>query len=134
MSGYVEFDLADARELWEHAQASPEFLPMFDEQITEPGLLLVKDQGVYLMSNGEPCLQRPGAEEGHSKVVYAEGFDPERADIDAWYDSARHICGGDDFSELLDRELCEQLFAERAATRMRVTFFEETLKFDLLAR
>ncbi|MDF2461769.1 MAG: hypothetical protein K0Q43_4 [Ramlibacter sp.] len=53
-----------------------------------PALLLVKDQGVYLMSAGvgEPS---PG-------VTYARESDPNNMDFDDWYSAAREIMGGDD--------------------------------------
>jgi hypothetical protein len=62
-----------------------------------PGLELVKDSGIYLMSNDVTDLptgvKRP--------VVYAEGYTP-----DADYDKVRDAVGGDDFVEALsDREL-----------------------------
>lgn len=54
-------------------------------------VLLVKDQGVYLMSFGKTPKT--------NKVVYAKGFNPTTDDFDDWYDEARRICGGDDFAE-----------------------------------
>lgn len=59
-------------------------------------VLLVKDQGVYLMSHG-PKVKK-GAKP-NNLVCYAQGFDPEKVDFDTWYDKAHRICGGDDFGE-----------------------------------
>ena len=62
-----------------------------------PSVLLVHDQGVYLMSNGEPRDLIKGSKQ--SFVAYALGCDP-RTDAD-WYDTAHHLVGGDDFGECL---------------------------------
>jgi hypothetical protein len=62
-----------------------------------PALHWVKDEGIYLMSNGSPCLPRPDGEKG-SLVIYAEGFDPKEDDV---WDAARDEVGGDDFVENL---------------------------------
>ena len=49
--------------------------PVIGEQHScPPGLLLVRDDGIYLMSNGLPRLD--GGADGGSLVVYAMGFDP----------------------------------------------------------
>lgn len=68
-----------------------------------PGLMLVKDDGIYLMSHGEPHL--PGIDTAN-KVVYALGYEAlpvtagmeERIDR---YDKVRDAVGGDDFAEFL---------------------------------
>ena len=53
-----------------------------------PSLWLVKDEGIYLMSNGKPAMPA-----GHN-VVYADGYG-KNAD----YDAVREAAGGDDFVE-----------------------------------
>lgn len=63
---------------------------------TEGQILLVHDQGIYLMSNGEP---RDVVNETSNYVVYAVGCNPE-TDTN-WYDTARDLVGGDDFGETL---------------------------------
>ena len=69
-----------------------------NEEITgKPGLWLVKDSGIYLMSNGNPGL--PDTETNHNrdsllKVAYAKGYGPL-----ADYDTIRQAVGGDDFTE-----------------------------------
>jgi hypothetical protein len=55
------------------------------------GLWLVKDDGIYLMSNG--------VSDRECGEAYAVGFDPKR-DQDVW-DLSRDAAGGDDFSEFL---------------------------------
>ncbi len=66
--------------------------------VKKPALMLVHDQGVYLLSNG-----KLGGGETPSKlglVAYAKGCDP-KADAD-WYDTAHDLVGGDDFAETLE--------------------------------
>lgn len=58
-----------------------------------PGLLLVHDQGVYLMSNGTPREV--------DAIAYAEGCDPKIGEFDDWYGKSRELVGGDDFVEVL---------------------------------
>lgn len=71
-----------------------------DQAKIPPGLFLVKDHGVYLMSNGSPGLL---LEDGKShQVAYAKGFDP--AQNPDWYDAAYDLLGGDDFGEFIPTE------------------------------
>jgi Protein of unknown function (DUF3085) len=67
---------------------------------TEPQVILVHDDGVYLMSNGTPRdLIDPNSTEKYARsfVAYAEGCNPTTDDD--FYDNARDLVGGDDFSE-----------------------------------
>lgn len=72
------FKIADIKPLIDHATAAPDhWHPMGYEKSKGPGLILVKDDGVYLMSNGTPGEMADGSvaekgKEGTRKVVYAE--------------------------------------------------------------
>jgi hypothetical protein len=91
----LKFDAPDVRRVVEHsivaktqgksarASAPP----------AVPAVLLVRDRGIYLMSNGEP---RDLVEGQRSFVAYATGCDPFR-DPD-WRDRCRDLAGDDDFS------------------------------------
>lgn len=58
-------------------------------------VILVKDHGVYLMSEiGESKL-----EGGRKRVAYATGCNPEIDDFESWWHRARDEFGGDDFVE-----------------------------------
>jgi len=64
---------------------------------------LVKDDGIYLMSNGEPGLPETDTA---NKVVDAWGYEalPATTEIEermARYDKIREATGGDDFAEFL---------------------------------
>jgi hypothetical protein len=118
----LRFPFAAVLELVEHSEAAPSQNPDFahlcdpefwkpdakpdhfgyvsavdvDTSKIKPGLLVVKDQGIYVMSPGNPGLL-VSQEPVRHKVVYAEGFAPD-CDHEAMCDAV----GGDDFSERLD--------------------------------
>lgn len=96
----------------EHARRSADWSMGYsdEERKREPGLLLVHDDGVYLMSNGVPhdTIRRPmrkgkPATDG-AFVAYAEGTDPTELDFDEWWETSRELVGGDDFVECLPIE------------------------------
>lgn len=62
-----------------------------------PALLLVGDEGVYLMSNGDG---RPDIPDGH--VCYAVEANPETLNIDTWWAAKNASFGADDGVEVLD--------------------------------
>ncbi len=103
MSKFI-FDGVAVLELLAHAKAAPRTVSPYG--LTDnpgPGLMLVKDDGVYVMSNGEPAL--PGTDTVN-KVVYARGYEalPASANTDermARYDKIRDAAGGDDFAEFI---------------------------------
>ena len=70
---------------------------------TAPVVVLVHDEGVYLMSNGSPAdpLDPAHASGKYWKrfVTYAKGCDPIKDKN--WYDTAHDLVGGDDFAEYL---------------------------------
>ena len=101
----IVFKAADVLRVVEHtlnATAHAPELVKYDDDFKpitkpgKPGVILVHDQGVYLMSNGEPRDILRGE---HSYVAYALGCNPE-TDGD-WWETARALVGGDDFGETL---------------------------------
>ena len=101
----LEFDATAVLELLEHALNAPHHTSPYGlTQNPGPGLMLVKDAGIYLMSNREPRL--PGTDTAN-KVVYARGYeDPDAtASESEWseqYTKIRDAVGGDDFAEFLE--------------------------------
>lgn len=94
------FTMSDLRPLIRHARESPEHRLAYGE--SGPGghsLWLVRDQGVYLMSNGSPILPRgdEGSDSFDSRVVYASGYGP-----------GSHVAG-DDFVETLPLKAFDDL-------------------------
>ncbi len=70
-----------------------------DANAHDADILLVKDEGVYLMARTGERNEKGGA----VHVCYAEGLNPKTDSIDDWWERARIECGGDDFAETLDR-------------------------------
>ena len=94
--------------LVDHARIAPAHCKSYAQKITEPhapvrpGLFLIGDNGVYLMSNGEPPLLQSGETPRDRHVVaYAREINPEILPFDTWYDAKRHAFGGDDGVELI---------------------------------
>ena len=81
------------------------FKAMVDKAVkTKQPIYFVKDQGIYLMTDAKP----------NNLVVYAKGFDPNKAKFDDWYDRAHRVCGGDDFGEKLGTEFLAKVCAAGA--------------------
>jgi len=112
------FNAADVRRVVEHSISAPKqsnMLVDYDDDgkaitkpVDQPAVLLVHDQGVYLMSNGTPRdIVGPDGEdkrdekrdEGRSFCAYAKGCDPVK-DGD-WWNTSCDLVGGDDFGETL---------------------------------
>ena len=140
MPTILTFNAANVRTLLNHAYSSEFHKPTIAQRLqiygpeawdqqpsesieTPPGLWLVKDQGIYLMSNGLPGLLLT---DRHHYVVYADTYDP-RTDGDVW-DRSRAAVGGDDFCEFIDREweqalrpLDQYLYITIDETRLQIT-------------
>lgn len=127
------FPMPEVRVLIEHAKSSKEhrltMVERFDifgeekgfnyqegeEKRGSPGLWLVKDHGIYVMSNGFPGLcteETKDAPEGEQKmsVCYAKGYNPNK-DSDVWQKCSFAV-GGDDFVEKIDISMVEQFLNE----------------------
>lgn len=90
----------------------------------QPGLWLVGDHGVYLMSNGKlPDGSRP-------LVVYAEECDPTTNDD--WFHVKRATFGGDDGVEFFDGVHLEAMMtASPGATHLCVIFHGDTMQLTM---
>ena len=74
-----------------------------------PGLWLVGDQGIYLMSNGQPSL-RPEVGDSLNIVSHAPEADP-RVNPEGWWDAKQAAFGGDDGVVFLELPFAEGLIA-----------------------
>ena len=93
----------------------------------KPGLWLVGDQGVYLLSNGKL------AEGERPLVVYSDECHPV-GNPDWWHYKRRHF-GGDDGIEFLDAERLIPLFDRNTrCTHLRVQLTETDFSLSLIAR
>jgi hypothetical protein len=103
----LRFKAEDVRRVVEHSIAAPkqseqvvEYVPHTTKPIAAPAVLLVHDQGVYLVSNGKPRdivgadatdRKDEAKDEGRSFCAYAIGCHPEK-DAD-WYETPRVAMG-----------------------------------------
>jgi hypothetical protein len=123
----LKFKAADVKRVLLHALQSKDWTPKALDYGNEangwtptydtpkPAVILVHDDGVYLMSNGNPRdiiegEDKPG--KGRSFVAYAEGCNP-LVDEDCW-EMARALVGGDDFADHLDDPEWLKQMGERA--------------------
>jgi len=110
---------------------NPDF-PGQREAAAGPGLYLVKDDGVYLMSAATEPLRKEGGE--WSVVAYAVGHDPSEGDC---YDYDREVCGGDDFVEFIPVEALElqhplESGSERLGLSVKIRLTERSIKIRLV--
>jgi hypothetical protein len=99
------FNIAQVRPLLDHSLRARRHRSLYGYKHTaRPGLFLVRDLGVYLMSNGNPGL-RAGK---HVQVVYAKRHD------------RMHYCG-DDFAEFISARNLEKI-VKRATRSGKKTF------------
>lgn len=92
-----------------------------------PGLWLVGDEGVYLLSNGNLAKdQRP-------LVLYAEECDPS-TNPDYWHYKRQHF-GGDDGVDFLDAVELERLMAGApSATHLRIEMTDTSMSLGPMRR
>ncbi len=145
----LRFSSADVAMLYHHAmrcqEHSPSFSELYDPKLHKGGVIkigehgfpdhqnidlakvpaalwLVKDHGVYLMSNGFPRLlldQDNKDRYAKNRVAYANGYDPDN-NTD-WYDRLG-ILNGDDFSAALPVEhFAKACDPETRSIRLNVT-------------
>lgn len=100
-----------------------------------PGLFLVHDDGVYLMSNGQP-MQPNGNGDTRAKVVYAKGYEPPRLVKDRdWGDQYSTIVaavGGDDFVEFIEAKVFEKIEPGRVLSEVRINLTANSMTVDLV--
>jgi len=119
----LRFDARKVLPVAEHALAAPAHKQSFGQDQGGPALWLVKDAGVYLMSNGAPGQLLPGGGES-VVVVYARGLSDA-----ANYDDISDAVGGDDFCEPIpiDAAFVAELRATPAGHALVVSLSADTL-------
>jgi len=94
----LSFDAQSVHRIITHTKSSPDHSMGWSDAPNQPAVVLAGDQGVYLMSNGEPRDTRATAPD-RTFVAYARGINP---DMDAgWWEAKRASFGGDDGAETL---------------------------------
>lgn len=158
MPGTLTFKLADLKEIAEHAIAAKEFsaapdvlhdpavhhggkvktkdgwpdASSIDRSKLRPALVLVKGDGVGLMSNGLPRLLKA---EGSAapKVVYAKGLNPEVDAIEVLKSKTARIMG-DDYCEITLTRLPEKVIEalHRGLTKLQIRVNKSSLSWKCL--
>jgi hypothetical protein len=116
----LHFDIGGVRKLLAHTKVATEHSPNYEQNASGepvlPGLWIVGDQGVYLMSNGRPDLMPEPIDPAHPErrfVVYAREIDPTRMAFDVWYANKRMAFGGDDGCDYLAASDIEAALADQ---------------------
>ena len=93
----------------------------------KPGVWLVGDEGVYIMSNGKL------ADGQRSFVIYAEECDP-KTNPDYWH-YKRQYFGGDDGIDFLDAELIlRSIEAQSPATHLTIEIPDDSIAITPIPR
>ena len=119
----LRFTASNVLPIAEHALTAPTHKESFSQDQSGPALWLVKDAGVYLMSNGDPGLLLPEKDAG-SVVVYARGLSDA-----ANYNDIVDAVGGDDFCEAvpIDAAFVAELRAAPAGHVVVVSLTENSI-------
>lgn len=108
----IHFKRDEVERLANHSREATQHKPLYEQPETEkPGLWLVGDDGVYLMSNARSGLRKdPEDPESHFVVAYAIEICPvdekgnKKASIDDWWETKRQAFGGDDGADFIPYE------------------------------
>lgn len=121
----LRFKAADLVRVYEHSLKAPTQMEDFSGPVDKPSICLVKDDGIYIMSNGTPRDILKGE---RSFCAYAKGYDPDKVDPDELWELT-HSVSGDDFGETLpiDDWMAEHA---KAGRDLRVTLNATTLKAE----
>jgi len=109
----LRFKKSEVQVLLDHAKSATSHRdPYSNDRNAPPALLLVGDDGVYLMSNGLPTLLADGTEgsasaDSKAYIVYAEECNPETMAFEDWWEVKNESFGGDDGVEFLEAETVE---------------------------
>lgn len=106
--GLFRFKTAEVAAQVAHAKSCKEFDRGFGQEKGKPGLFLVGDAGVYLMSSGKPHIMR---NERTIQVAYAIGCNPYDDPDECDYNK-RRLYGGDDGSDWLPLSAFEPILKE----------------------
>lgn len=100
-------------------------IPYTDQDTSDKGVLLVKDEGIYLMNayaGGKPPNEL-------GTVVFAESYDPTK-DEEVW-ERSRQAVGGDDFGEFVPLpEIVLRAIVMRQLNKLIVYMGEESYSVE----
>lgn len=100
-------------------------IPYTDQDTSDKGVLLVKDEGIYLMNayaGGKPPNEL-------GTVVFAESYDPNK-DEEVW-ERSRQAVGGDDFGEFVPLpEIVLRAIVMRQLNKLIIDMSEESYSVE----
>ena len=100
-------------------------IPYTDQDTSDKGVLLVKDEGIYLMNayaGGKPPNEL-------GTVVFAESYDPNK-DEEVW-ERSRQAVGGDDFGEFVPLpEIVLRAIVMRQLKKLIIDMSEESYSVE----
>jgi hypothetical protein len=113
----ITFSAEKIRVILEHSKNAPKHRKLYEQPETDqPGLWIVGDTGVYLMSNGIPGIRQDKSigeidMENHAFVVYPQEFMSLKTPTEI--DALKRACwGGDDSVVLLTAEFIVTLLKQ----------------------
>lgn len=121
----LTFDEQLVRQLLDDSKNTNEWSPLYgDSKTAKPGLWIVGDQGVYLMSNSKTGVKHPDSKPGETRslVAYADQCNPE-GDFNTWRENKRASFGGDDGCDFLEARFIEAALsvAKKGKVALNVT-------------
>ena len=120
----AHFPLAELVKVIAVTEAATRFRRIFGQaKAAPPGLWLVGDDGIYLMSNREIPNPPDDPENVGAPIVYAAESNPNKTTD--WYEAKRRIFGGDDGCDFIPLADAKRWLADMPnAQYLRVTFNE----------
>lgn len=122
----IHFNMAEVRELLAHSKAAPKHRQTVGAKNQGYGLWLVGDEGVYLMSNGDPGLT-PGKNGKKHRSVQCKETDIK--DPAEQHRMKTLIFGGDDGFEFLPGEEVEKSIGSYAGPEFLFEILSDKFAF-----
>lgn len=98
----LHFDPEKVEKLIRHTYNAKDHKVIYGNKASKkPGLWLVGDDGIYLMSNGIPSLPENKSTTSQF-VVYADECNPKVQDVDEWWAVKERTFGPDDGCDFID--------------------------------
>lgn len=106
----LTFDRELVETIFQHSLSSEDWNECaYEDDTRQPGLWLVGDRGVYLMSNGKPGLQDPFRGGTAQWVAYADQVNPLTLSPEQWVPAKVASFGADDGTAFLPAEFVEEM-------------------------
>lgn len=107
----LKFEKSLVWRLVDHSRNAPRQMDYYGQKVTEPGLFLVGNTGIYLISNGTPRIDHTGIikkvsdEPFLNLCAWADGYDHKHANFDNVQKLHNSVAEGSDFSIFIETSL-----------------------------